>query len=50
MRFYSAVMISENHPHPDTASEWVEITATQHSKIVDILTKNKELGAETRMK
>lgn len=49
MRFYGAVMITDNHPHPDTASEWVELTASQHAKIVDILLKNKENGADVIM-
>lgn len=50
MKFYGAVMVADNPPHPDTASEWVELTASQHSKIVDILVKNKANKADVRMR
>ena len=50
MKFYGAVMVTDNPPHRDIASEWVEITDAQHAKIVNILIKNKETGAEVRYK
>jgi hypothetical protein len=50
MKFYGAVMVTDNHPHPDTASEWVELTITQHARIVNTLLKNKENGSDVRMR
>ena len=48
MKFYGAVMITDVPLRPDNPSEWIEITAAQHSKIVNILMKNKESGMEVK--
>ena len=48
MKFYAACMVTNIKPQPDTASEWVEITDAQHTKIMNILLQNKNLGGNVR--
>ena len=49
MKFYASLMISNIYPLPDTQTEWIEITDSQHTKILDILKNNKNLGVESKV-
>jgi len=48
MKYYAAVMISELHNHPDTSTNWIEITPDQHEDIFRMIKMNKQNGAEER--
>ena len=51
MKFYASLMVVDT-AMPNVASEWVEITDSQHAKIMNILLNNKKnelLGGKTIM-
>jgi hypothetical protein len=49
MKFYASLMVIDIKPPTNVNTEWVEITDSQHAKIMNILLSNKKMGAETRM-
>jgi hypothetical protein len=49
MKFYASLMIIDEKLPTGINTEWVEITDSQHTKIMNILLNNKKLGAETRV-